>query len=861
MLNMQFYDKTIEKTLVELNTKEEGLTEEEAKIRLKKYGPNEIKRYKKIQTLKIFLKQFKSPLILILIIATIISLFLKQITDSILISIILILNSILGFSQEYKAEKSIQALKKLAAPLAIVLRNNKKQVIHSEDLVPGDILLIEQGSVIPADARLIENYNLKVNESTLTGESTPVEKSTQQVKTTLIAEQTSMIFASTICVYGRAKAIVTSTGMNTELGKIAKEIEEEPETEIHLQKNISKLAKTISLVTILIALVILASGILRGFPLIEILLASISLAVAAIPEGLPAVITITLALGLQRMLKKNTLIRKLPATETLGSVTVIATDKTGTLTKNEMTCTEIYVNDKKITVTGKGYETQGKFYINKKEINPTELQQFLEIANFCHNADLPSLTGDPTELALIVAAKKSKLNFEENKRTRIQEIPFTSEKKYMATLYKKENKESLYVKGAPEVILDMCSKVYIDKKLKWLNSAEKNKILEKNNEMASRGLRVIALAYSKESDLKNLIFVGLAGIIDPPRPEVKDAIQKCKEAGVKVIMITGDHELTAKAIAHEVGIFGSSITGKQLDKLKQKQLNKIVEDISIYARVNPEHKVKILEALRSKNHIIAMTGDGINDAPALKKADIGIAVNRGTDVAKEASEMVLIDNNFSSIVSAIEEGRGIFSNIKKFVYYLLASNLGEVLTIFIAMLLALPLPLIAVQILWINLISDGPPALALSVEPIESDLMKRPPRKKDDKILDKKMIINLIFIGILITAGTLFIFALYNRLFDLKYAQTMAFTTLMMYEMFNVFNARSEKSIFKVKFFRNKKLIYAIVLSIILQILIIYVFTDYFKLVPLKALDWLWIILISSTILIFGEIRKAISKK
>ena len=703
------HDKKIDDIFRELKTNKEGLTDAEANERLKKYGYNEIKREKKISPIKILLQQFNNVLIYILIAAVIVSIFLNEKEDAIIIGIIVIVNAIIGFRIEYKAEKSIEALKKLASLKATVIRDGHEKDIDSKLLVPGDIVKLETGDKIPADSRLIEIVELKTQEASLTGESSPVKKELKTLPAkTQLADRINMVFSSTIITSGKGKAIVTQTGMQSQIGTIAKLIEEAEAEPTPLQNKLAKLGRRLGAITFVIVLIVFISGILKGEPLLEFFIFSVALAVAAIPEGLPIVVTIGLSIGVQRMIKRNALIRKLPSVETLGSTTVICTDKTGTLTKNEMTVKKIYANGKIIDVSGSGYVKKGEFLINNKKINPKEFQLLLRIGALNNDAafDKKNVIGDPTEAALIVSAAKAGIDKDivQDKFPRKDEIPFTSERKMMTTMHSINGENLAYVKGAPEVVLQKCNFIYENNKIKKLSEKRKNEILEINEQFANNALRVLGFAYKTVMDKsrveKNLIFVGLQGMMDPPRTEVKEAIKKCKLAGIKVVVITGDNEITAKAVAHAIGIEGKSINGRDLDKIKDKELEKYAEEISIYARVNPIHKNKIVAALKKLGHTVAMTGDGVNDAPALKKADIGISMGiTGTDVAKEASDMILTDDNFASIVNAVEEGRGIYDNIKKFVEYLLSSNLGEVLTIFVAIMIGLPLPLIAIMIL------------------------------------------------------------------------------------------------------------------------------------------------------------------
>ena len=860
------YNKTIKEAFEKLNSSERGLSSKEAKRRQGIYGFNEIKKEKEEKPIKIFTRQFKSFIIYILVAATVISLIIREYIDAGVIFAILILNAVLGFVQEYKAEKSIQALKKLMSHKARVIRDGDKIEIDAKELVPGDIILLETGNKIPADARLVEILNFETQEAALTGESLPVEKELKVLgEKTPVADQANMVFSSTIVTSGHAKAVVVKTGMSTEIGKIAKLIQEEPEKLTPLQLKLKKLGEQLGVLTILVCFLVVVGGILRGGNALTWFMVGISLAVAAIPEGLPAVVTISLAIGVQRMIKKNALIRKLPSVETLGSTTVICADKTGTLTKNEMTVRKIYADNKTIDVSGSGYDTAGVFSHNEKIVEPKQFSMLFKIGALCNNAHLKNLIGDPTELGLLVSAEKARISKDVLDRDykRIDEKEFTSERKMMSTLNMFYNKKFVFSKGAPEIVIERCDRILVNNEIRRLTREDIIRILRINKEFAQEALRVLGFAYREADNLeeKNLIFVGLQAMKDPPREEVKAAIEKCEKAGIKVVMITGDYIETAVAIAKELGLKGKAITGIQLDKIKN--LGNIVEDIVVYARVNPQHKIRIIDALKSKGHIVAMTGDGVNDAPALKKADIGIAMGlTGTDVAKEASDMVLTDDNFASIVNAVEEGRGIYANIKKFVEYLLSSNLGEVLTIFIALLFAPffanALPLIALQILWINLVTDGLPALALGVGPADKDIMEKKPRSPKEKIISLPVALKMVFVGFVMMAGTLVLFKLYKPETNLVYAQTMAFTTLVMYQIFNVLNCKSEsKSLFKAGVFRNKFLILAIATSVLLQIAVLYTpLSNVFKTVALTRIDWLYVVLVSSTVFVFVEVIK-----
>jgi Ca2+-transporting ATPase len=914
------HDRNLKEVFKELKTQEKGLSKQEAKKRLTKYGTNTLKEAEQTSPFVIFLEQFHSPVVYILIGALIISTILpffehtqqltyKEFIDAIVIASILILNAILGFIQEYKAEKAIEALKKLGSLKADVIRDGKLQKIDAAKLVPGDIIQLEEGTKIPADARLIEVIELKTLEAALTGESTPSSKELTLVESKKgIADQHNMVFSGTSISAGRGKAIVIRTGMQTEIGKIAKLVQTTKKTQTPLQKKLDELGKFLGWLVIGIAVTVFISGLVRTeIEVIDLLLASIALAVAAIPEGLPAVVTISLALGVKRLIKKNALMRKLPSVETLGSTTVICSDKTGTLTCNQMTVKKIFCNNEIIDVLGEGYSPRGEFVIDNVEIDTKRLTRILEIGSLANNAELEGQIGDPTEIALIVSAAKAGLLKEklEKQFPRKQELPFSSERKSMSTLHLKGTSKYVYTKGAPDVILNKCTKIEINGKITPLTDKQRKHILKANEDFAMQALRVIGFAYKQSAKLSetDLIFVGLQAMIDPARPQVKTAIAQCKTAGIRVIMITGDHATTAKAIAHDLGIQGNAMTGEQLDRVDN--LDTVIETTNIFARVNPSHKTAIVDALRSMGNVIAMTGDGVNDAPALKNADIGIAMGiTGTDVAKEAADMVLTDDNFNSIVHAIEEGRGIYANIKKFVSYLLSSNLGEVLTIFFAIILSgvfgNALPLLAVQILWINLVTDGLPALALSLEPVEEDTMNQKPRPKNDRILSRSLASRMALVGIVMMLGTLGLFkyelhqqqtievnddeigpwqfegsyqdfyqaqqltdnpqqdAITKRKREIlfRYPQTMAFTVLMLFQMFNVINCRSEHhSAFKLK--SNHWLWGAIVVSLALHSLVLYTpLASFFRTVPLSLQDWIFTLGVASLVFVIVEVNK-----
>ena len=867
---MDYFEKDVKDIYSEFKVTEKGLSNSEADHRLHKYGLNELKVEKGISPFKIFLQQFTSPLVWLLIVALVISIFLKEEVDAIVIGAIIVLNAFLGFIQEYKAEKSIEALKKMASPKAKVIRGGKEMKIDSTQVVPGDLIVLETGDKVPADSRIVEVHELQTQEGPLTGESQPVSKIVEVLKEgTALADRTNMVYSSTIISEGRGKAIVTATGMNTQVGKIATMIQEAHETLTPLQKKLRDLGKYLTVAVVLVAIVVFLAGVFTGKDPTIMFLTAIALAVADIPEGLPAVITISLALGVQRMVKKNALVRKLPSVETLGSVNVICTDKTGTLTHNQMTVTRIWANNNVYEVTGSGYEAKGTFVLKKKLANPEFLHQLLKVGTLCNDAELSGksskreVLGDPTEAALIVSAEKAGFTKKElnKKEPRVDEIPFNSKRKMMTTVHKSKRGKVSYTKGAPDILINYCDRILIKGKVQRLTRDKKKEILKENEKFAKQALRVLGLAYNdnyrkKENAEKGMIFVGLQAMIDPPREEIKDSIAVCQKAGIKVIMITGDQITTAQAIAAEVGITGKAITGKQLEKIKN--LEKEIKNIGICARVNPEHKMRIVSALKKKGYIVAMTGDGVNDAPALKKADIGISMGiTGTDVAKEASDMILTDDNFTSIVSAVEEGRGIFDNIRKFVNYLLSSNLGEITVILAASLAGLPLPLTAIQILWINLITDGLPATALGLDPHSEGIMNRPPKAARESILSKELRWDIITFGVLIGLATLVLFWLYQGSGIAK-AQTVAFTAIVVFELARLHMIRSR---YNLNFFTNKWLQGAIVLSVLLHLATIYTpLAKVFGTAPLNLIDWGLIIAGAVILLLINKVVVIIEK-
>ena len=842
---MDAYKKEVKEVCAELGVlPDKGLSTQEAEERLHKYGVNEIQKKDQPSAFLILLAQFTSPLILLLIGATILSAVLQEFVDAAVILAIVILNAVLGFFQEYKAERAMEALQKLAAPTCRIMRGGRLEECKSRFLVPGDIILVETGDICPADARLVESYSLQTMEAPLTGESTPLLKNIAALKKDVtVGDRTNMIFAGTTVTRGRAKAIVTATGMHTEFGKIADMLQQTKEELSPLQKKFAEVARWMSVIAVGIIVVTFALGALRQQPLLTLFLLSVSLAVAAVPEGLPAVITIALSRGVQRMAKKNALIRKLPSAETLGSVSFICSDKTGTITHNEMTVRHLWIYDGALSVSGSGYSPKGTFTQQSKIIDPSKsrvLSMLLKIGLLCNNTKMQhehgqsSAIGDPTEAALIVSAQKAGFDDAElaQKYPRYGEIEFTSERKVMTTLHKVGSQHLALTKGAVDVLLKRCTSVLVEGRTERLTATHKDAILRANDAFGQNALRVLAFAYrevsmsTKFDDVeKDMVFVGLQAMIDPPRAGVKEAIQKCLDAHINVVMITGDHITTAKAVAAEIGLNGRAVTGDELDAMSAAEFRKQVEDIRVYARVNPTHKLKIIEALQARNHIVAMTGDGVNDAPALKKADIGIAMGlTGTAVSKAASDMILTDDNFLSIVDAVEEGRGIYGNIKKFFASIFAGNFAEVGIVLISIILGFPLPLTATLMLLINLVTDGLPAIALAVDHFEPDTMKSKPRNPHEHIYSGLRVFILDYPIIMAIAVMAIFILVYSRSTDIVHAQAAAFLTIALFELGQAFSARSIKySVFKVGFFKNKLMLVAGALSLMVSFGVIYI--------------------------------------
>ncbi len=846
-----------------------GLSAASAQQRLAQYGPNQLSEGKTISPLALLGEQFTDFIVLTLIAAAIVSGFLGEWLDATAIVAIVILNAILGFFQEYRAEKALAALKKLAAPSAQVTRDGETRTLPSTDLVPGDLILLRAGDLVPADARVLDAYMFKVEEAALTGESSAVEKSAVASldADTAMADRVNMVYASTIVVQGRAHALVVETGMRTQIGQIAGMVARIEKDETPLQKQLDEVGKVIVYVSLGVVAIVALAGILRGDDPVKMFLVAVSLAVAAVPEGLAAVVTIALALGMHRMVQRNALIRKLPAVETLGAATLICTDKTGTLTQNEMTVREIVLPDRLITVSGEGYTSTGEFRQGDHAINAAAdhaLRHVIEIGALCNTSELQAtddnhfrIVGDSTEGALLILARKAR--FEETLRaeyTFVAELPFDATRKRMTMIYTRGAEQIAFVKGAPETVLPHCTQIDHGGTLDDLDHAARKDILYANAQLAAQARRLLAVAYRRvqageahsiANIERNLVFAGTITMMDPPRPEARAAVAEAQRAGIRVAMITGDHLDTAMAVARELNIVDrqadGALTGVEIEKMSDAELAQRVIATRVYARVSPEHKLRIVSALKARDQIVAMTGDGVNDAPALKEAQIGIAMGiTGTDVAKEAADMVLLDDNFASIVSAIKEGRAIFDNIRKFIHFVLSHNIGEVLAMFVASLAGLPLPLLPIQILWINLVTDSLPALALGVEKAEPGIMERKPRPASERILPNSLLAVMFAQGVIVAIATLAAFVWeYATTGNVVRAQAIAFTTSILAQNVQAFNVRSNRlSLFQLGVFTNPFLIGAFVLVTGTLLLLLYVppLQVIFQTAPLNALDW-----------------------
>jgi P-type Ca2+ transporter type 2C len=901
-----------------------GLSDEDARARFAQYGPNAVTAEKPVAAWRRFLSQFQDVLVILLLIATAISAALWVVErdaalpyEAIAIFAVVLLNATMGYVQESRAEAAVAALRAMSAADATVIRGGERRSVPAAEIVPGDVILIEEGDTIPADGRLIESAALQTAEAALTGESLPITKDTSPIPDEVpLGDRDNMVFSGTPATYGHGKAVVTATGMRTEMGRIAGLLKATPDEPTPLQRELDRTGKLLGLIVVAIAVVMIVTIVVvedvRSVgALFDVLILGVALAVAAVPEGLPAVVTAVLSIGVQRMARRNAIVRHLAAVETLGSATVIASDKTGTLTKNEMTVRVVVTASGRVTFDGSGYAPQGAVHADEgRPIDGplrVEVERALAAADRANNASIQEVAGrwtvqgDPTEGALLVAARKCGLSSDAlNQRLpRVGEVPFSSERKLMSTMHRdaqQQDRGVVFTKGAPDVLLTRCTRELVGEERRPLTPDRRVAILETNEALAGQALRTLGVAgrwltgealtahsaHPDERVEQDLVFAGLIGIIDPPRAEARDAVARAKHAGMRPIMITGDHPRTASVIARELGISsdGRTMTGAELAQFAPDVLSRTVASVSVYARVDPEHKLRIVDALKRSGAVVAMTGDGVNDAPALKRADIGVAMGiTGTDVSKEAADMVLSDDNFASIVAAVEEGRAIFANIRKFLRYLLSSNIGEVMTMFFGVLFArqiglevgggaVVLPLLATQILWINLVTDGLPALALGVDPADDGLMERPPRPVGERVITPAMWRGIVIVGVIMAAGTLFVLdaslpgGFVDGTGDLRYAQTMAFTTLMLFQIFNVFNARSDEESVFVRLFTNRWLWAAAATSVVLQFVVVYVpfLQNAFGTAPLSARDWLFCVAVASSVLWLREASKAVAR-
>ena len=869
--------------MTQLSVSDTGLTAQEAGERLARFGPNELQAAQRVSPWTLLLEQFKNVLIVILLIATVLSIFLGHGVEAIAIAVIVLFAVLLGFVQEYRAERAIEKLRQMAAPTARALRDGVEQEVPAREIVPGDIILLHAGDRVPADARVLEAINMQAEEAALTGESLPSSKQAAAIEgdDLSVGDRRNMVFAGTAITYGRGRAVVSATGMATEFGKIAEMLETIETGKTPLQEQLDRVGNMLARAAFVVVGIIVILGLLRGQPFIDMFIFGIALAVAVVPEALPAVVTISLAIGVQRMVKHNALMRRLSAVETLGSTSVICSDKTGTLTKDEMTVREIIAGGERFTVSGAGYAPQGEFLRDGVAVAPpTFLRMMLEAGALASDVTLVrdeaerwDIKGDPTEGARVVAAAKAGIDKAELevRLPRIHEIPFTSETKRMTTVHQQEDESVAYAKGAPEVILSSCTRLLTADGERILTPSERTAIESDAQEMASRALRVLAVAMRPQADPEtaesDMVFLGLVGMIDPPRPEVKAAIQICEEAGIKPVMITGDHPLTARAIAGDLGLLktGRVVTGAELEAFDEKTFEREVDSIEVYARVSPAHKLRVVSAFQKQGQIVAMTGDGVNDAPALKKADIGVAMGiTGTDVSKEAAAMMLTDDNFASIVAAVKEGRGIFDNIKKYLMYLLSSNIGEIGLMAGATLLGVPLPLSAVQILYVNLATDGLPALALAVDPPDPDLMRRKPRNPKTGIFTRPVVSLMVVGGLWSTLVnlTLFLWASNSGRSESE-AMTMTFVSLVLIQFFKAYNFRSDRESVLRKPFANRWLNLAILWELLLLAVIIYLpfLQQPFDTYSLPLTDWMIVVILAATVVPVLELTTVLVRR
>lgn len=891
----EYYRKEAKDIIHTLDSSLEGLMPSEVSARLKKYGPNQIAKADKFSLIRLILDQFKDIMIIILCVSVFISFILGEISDAIVIGAIVLLNAIIGFTQEYKAEKSLEALRSMISPNTFVMRNGKVEEISVKDVVPGDILVLEEGYKVPADARLLETVNMKVDESTLTGESFTIDKKVDTLKKSNLAlgDQKNMVFMGTTVTNGRGKAIVIGTGNATEFGKIAKLTTASDSEMSPLQKELDFVAKFLAKFALVICVIVFVLGVSTQWGtkswevlLFEMFLYAIALAIAIVPEGLPATVTISLSIGVQRMLKKKALIKKLASVETLGCTTVICSDKTGTLTKNEMTVSKVYFGDRVYEVTGEGYAVNGEV-----KGNTDAMDLFLKGCVLCNNSAFNSkedMRGDPTEIALTILGKKAGFDKEylDKSYKRLHENPFDSDRKMMSIVSEMEGKKIVFVKGAPNEVLKRCKKRYHKGKAVALTASQKEAMLEINHDMAEDALRVLAIAYKEVKTLgkkdaksmeKELVFLGLAGMMDPPRDDTLDSIALCKKSGIRVVMITGDQQNTATAIARQIGLIAKKempvvITGAELKEMNDEKLMTKIHDVKIFARVSPEDKIRIVDLLKKDGQVVAMSGDGVNDAPALKKSDIGVAMGSGTDVSKEASDMILLDDSFSVIVSAVKEGRSIYDNVKKFILYVFSGIGAELFAVLISVFSfsAIPLPITAVQILWIDLGTEVFPAISLGVDPPAKDIMDRKPRSPGERIMKKGMMLRILRNAGYITFGVMVMFlwtinsGVGGSDYALRKARTLVFTAIIVAQMFNAFNCRSEKvSIFKMKFFSNKPLLLAVSISLIMQVFMVHLpyLNILFETVPLTLMEWGIIYAFGASTIVWIEVWKWFARR
>lgn len=883
---MNWYQLGAKEILNSLDSSENGLSSENAEKHLARFGPNKLVDEEKIGTLKILLHQFTSPLIYILLIAGIVTLLLEEYIDSGVIAAVVILNAIIGFIQEFKAEESVRALKRMVVPKARVIRDGKEKEINSEGLVPGDIVLLASGAKVPADLRLLHAIELRIDEAMLTGESVPAEKTTTLIKAENLTpgDQRNMAFMGTVVVNGRAKGVVTETGVGTILGGIALEVREIGEVRAPLQNKIHEFAKAIGLLVFGSSVLLFFTGFFLGESAKDMFMVAVAAAVATIPEGLPIVVTIAMAVGVARMARQNAIVRKLPAVETLGSTTVIGSDKTGTLTKNEMTVKLVYDGAHVHEITGSGYEPKGEFIHEGLSIRTKDfagLEQVLRIGLLCNESEVYEedgqykVDGDPTEGALIVSAMKGEFVIEEEKKKYPQAafVPFESERGYMATLHRHGAKSLIFVKGAPEKVLEMCGTDMQDREVAG------KEIMEVATGFAGEGLRVLAFAFRAAPDdmselshrdvESGLVFAGLQGMIDPPRPEAIAAIEGCHQAGIRVIMITGDHAVTARSIAVKLGLADEDaevVIGREMEEMTDDQLYAKTERVNVYARVSPQHKLRITEQLKKQGHIVAVTGDGVNDAPALKAAHIGIAMGRsGTDVAKEASDMVLTDDNFASIFNAVKEGRIVFDNIRKVTFFLIPTGVAAILSILGTMVMGMPIPYLPAQLLWVNLVTNGLQDVALAFEPGEEGIIDRPPKDPKEGIMSRLLIERTIIVGLLISAGVVFnfVFAL-NSGDSLEKARTVAVTTMVFFQFFQAWNSRSElQSVFRINPLSNPFLFFSMLAAFLAQLAVIYVppLQWIFRTEPISGVEWVQILLVASSVIVVVELDKFLRRR